>query len=76
MVGECHDIARALAQRRQLEVDDVEAEQKILAEADVADGLRKIAIGGCDDADVDGHRTGAPDAVDQPFLDGAEQLGL
>ena len=41
MVGERDDVAGALAQRRQLQVDDVEAEEQILAEAAIADSLRR-----------------------------------
>ena len=36
----------------------------------------KVAVGGGDDADVDRHRLAAADAVDQPLLDGTQELGL
>ena len=70
------DVGRALAQRRDLQVDDVEAEQQILAEFALAHGVGEIAVGRGDDADVDRHRLAAADAVDDALLDRAQQFRL
>src|SRR6185503_19108424 len=65
-----------LAQRRQAQIDDIQAIEKIFTESAVLDGFRQVAVGGGDDADVHLNRLGAADAVDLPLLDGAQQLGL
>ena len=69
-------VGRPFAQRRDFQVHDIEAEQQILAERAVAHRFGEIAVRGGDDADVDRHRPGAADAVDDALLDGAQQLGL
>ena len=74
--GEFDHVGRPLAQRRDFQVHDVEAEQQILAEGAFAHRLGQIAVGGGDDADIDRHRPRAADAVDHALLDGAQQLGL
>ena len=76
MLGELEHVGRPLAQRRDLQVHDVEAEQQVLAERALAHRLGQVAVRGGDDADVDRHRPGAADAVDHALLDGAQQLGL
>ena len=45
--------SRALAQRRQLQREDVQAVVQVLAELSLATAFAQIAIGGGDDADVD-----------------------
>ena len=47
------------AQRRQLEVDDVDAVVEVLAEAALLDRGLQVAVGGGDDARVEGHLGGA-----------------
>ncbi len=76
MLGEFENVGRALAQRRDLQVHDVEAEQQILAEVTVAHRFAQIAVRGRDDADIDRHGLGAADAIDDALLNGAQQLGL
>jgi hypothetical protein len=76
VLGELEHVGRPLAQRRDFQVHDVEAEQQVLAERALAHGLGQVAVRGRDDADVDRHRLGAADAVDHALLDGAQQLGL
>src|SRR6266851_5405757 len=76
MLGERLDVLRPLAQRRDAQIDDVEAEIEILAEAAFADLLFEVAVGGGDQADVDPDRAGAADAIDLTLLDGAQQLSL
>ena len=76
MLRQFEDIGRAIAQRRDLQVDDVEPEQQILAESAFAHRIGEVAVRGCDDADVDRHRPGAADPVDHALLDGAQQFRL
>ena len=76
MARELDDVRRPLAQRGNLQVHDIQAEQQILAERIGADGLRQVAVGRGEDADIDRHRLGAADTVDDPFLDRAQELGL
>jgi len=60
----------------ELQVHDVEPEQQVFAEAAPFDRLGEITVRGGDDADIHRHGLGAADAVDEAFLDGAEELGL
>uniref|UniRef100_A0A0N5A5Z1 PE-PGRS family protein n=1 Tax=Parastrongyloides trichosuri TaxID=131310 RepID=A0A0N5A5Z1_PARTI len=76
VVGQHGDVAGAFAQRRQAQVHDVQPVQQVFAERPLGHRLGQVAVGGGDDADVDGHRLGAADAVDHPLLNGAQQLGL
>ena len=76
VVGEQADVGGALAQRRDPQGDDVEAEVEVLAKAAGGNGLAQVAVGGGDQPDVDLHRPGPADPVDLPLLDGAKQLRL
>ena len=60
--SELYDVACALTKRRNTQIDDVEAIEKVLAERPFAHGLTKVAIRGCDNADVDRHRLRAADS--------------
>ena len=53
-------VGRALAQRRQVQVDDVEAEEQVLAKAPGRDLGLEIAVGGREQADVDLDRAAPP----------------
>ena len=55
---------------------DVEAIEQVLAERPVADRLLEVAVGGGDDADVDLDRLRAAEALDDAFLEDAQQLDL
>ena len=70
------DVGRTLAKRRQAQVDDVEAEVKVLAEPAGARLLLQLAVGRGEHADIDFDRMAAADPVDLPLLYGAQQLGL
>ena len=74
--SQLQDIRRALAQGRDLQVDDVEPEQQVFAEGAFAHGVGQIAVRGRDDADIDRHRPCAADPIDHALLDGAQQFGL
>ena len=71
MFGERHDVTRSLCQRRQAQVDDIEAEIQIFAELTVFDSLFHIPIGGGEDTHVHRHRLVGADPVDFPFLQDA-----
>ena len=74
--GQHLDVAGALRKGRDSQVDHVEAEVKVVAEAPGGHFFLHVAVGGGDDADVHLDRLGAADAVDFAFLDGAQYLGL
>ena len=76
MLGQDRDIARALAQRRQLKINDVKPEIEVLAETALADLVIHVAVRGGQETDIDLDRLSSADAVDLPLLNGAEQLGL
>ena len=76
MLCQFEDVGRTVAQRRDLQVDDVETKQQVLAECAFAHGVGEVAVRGGDDADIDRHRLGAADAVDDALLDRAQQFGL
>ena len=47
-----HDVGGTLAQRRNLDVEDAEAVEEVLAKLAALDGFSQIAVGRGDDADV------------------------
>ena len=69
-------IGLAVAQRRQLHLDDREAVVEIRAELVRADLLAQAAVGRGDDAHVDRHVVVGADAADLAALEHAQQLGL
>ena len=70
------DVVAPLAQRRQRNLDDVQAVVEILAEAARRHLLREPAVGGGDEAHVDLAAVGRADALHFAVLDDAEQLRL
>ena len=66
----------AIAQRGQLQVNDVQAVIQILAEAAFADEREQIDVGGGDDADIDLDLLGAAEAHEFALLNDAKKLGL
>ena len=75
-LGDDEHVVAALAQRRQPEVDDVEAVVEVLAELARLDHLLEVAVGRGDDADVDLLGLAVADAEDDPLLQRAQQLHL
>ena len=53
MLDEQRDVLLALTQRRNHEVDDIEAIEQILAEQSLSDQVSQMAVGRGDDPDVD-----------------------
>ncbi len=76
MTRQQRHIFLAIAQRRQRDVDYVEAVVEILSELAFFDELRKIGVGGGEDAHVDPYRVGGAERRKLFFLDDAEQLDL
>ena len=76
MLHEQRDVLFAIAKRRNLDGDDVQPIEQVLAELTVGDHLREIAVGGGDDADVDFDRVRVADALELALLQRAQQLGL
>ena len=70
------DILLALVEGREGDGDDVEAIEEILAEHSFLDGSFEVAMGGGNDADIDGDGFPAADALDDFFLQDAKQLAL
>jgi hypothetical protein len=70
------DVVGALAQGRQVDADDAEPVEQVLAEAPGPDLVLEVAVGRRDDPDVDLDRLARPDPPDLALLEGAQQLGL
>src|SRR2546430_15237055 len=71
--GEEGDVAVALAQRRQRDLDAADAVVEVLAEASLLDGRFELTVRGGDDADVGGAVGGGADAAKAAVLPGAEK---
>ena len=77
VLDEVAHVLAALAERRDVDVDDVEAVEQVLAEGALADALPQVAVGGADHADVDPrHLPVGADRLDLAGLEEAEQQGL
>src|SRR5258708_20948347 len=70
------NVFAAIAQRRQLKVNDVEAVIEIFSEAAFADKGEEVHVGGGDDADVDFNLLSAAEAHEFALLNDAEKLSL
>ena len=57
-----------LAQRRHGDVDDVEAEQQVLAERAAADRVGEIDVGGAEEPHVDAPGLARPEALEFALL--------
>ena len=74
--GEERDVPGALAERRQGDGHDREAEVEVAPEAARLGLAREVAVRRRDDADVDGHVALAPEAPHAAVLEDAQELGL
>src|ERR1051326_6120480 len=75
-MGEERDILEALAQRRHLDGEDVEAVVEVLAHLPVLNGLLRIAVRRGDDARIDVDLLVAADAPELALLEHAQELDL
>ena len=66
----------ALAQRRQVDGDDVQAVIQVFAELALAHGLPQIDVGGGDDAHIHLHLLHAAQVHELAVLQDAQNLGL
>src|SRR5688572_16387624 len=73
---EQRNIIRSLAQRGQLNGDDIQAVVKVLAESAVLDLLFERFVGGSQDAHVDMNGRVLADAADFPILEHAQEAAL
>jgi len=76
MVHQQGYIAGPFPQGGKMDFYDIEAIVEVFAEPALLDLLPEIAVGRCDDADVDGDESGRPDREDLTVLQGAQQFGL
>ncbi len=76
MADEQRDVLLALAQRRQVDGDDIQAIKQVFAEAAVLDLLLELLVGGGQHADIDVDRRVVADASDFFLLQNAEQPAL
>ena len=76
MYGERRDIFTALAQRRHMNLDRVEAKQEVFAELARSACCLKIAIGGGDQADIDLSRSRGSQPLDLTRFEHAQQFCL
>ena len=76
VAGQRGDVARAIAQRRDLDLDHRQAIEQVFAEGPRLDVGEQVAVGGGHQADVDRDRAGRAHGAHLPRLDHAQQLGL
>ena len=76
MRGQHGNILAAVAQRRQADLDGVQPEEQVLAEAALCHGGVEVGIGGREDAHVHAAGFGGADALELAGLERAQQLGL
>ncbi len=76
MVEQQRDVVAPLAQRRQVDLDRVEPEQQVLAEALLVGQLLGRQVGRGDHPHVDRHRPVGADRNHLPLLERGQQLGL
>ena len=76
VIDQQRDVFAALAQRRNADRDDVQAIVEIFAKQVFGNGFVEIAVGGGNDAHVDGDFAGAADRTHGALLQHAQQLHL
>ena len=76
MLHQQRDVVLAVAQRRQLDRDDVQPVEQVLAELAFLHHLAQVDVGRGDDPDVDLDRLHAAEAREVALLDHAQQLRL
>ena len=76
MAGQVRNVLPAFAQRRQANLERVDAEVQVFAEFVVLDHLAQVAIGRADHAHIDAERLRVADAADFARFQEAQQLHL
>src|SRR5574341_929894 len=70
------DVLLPVLQRRQVDGDNIEAIEEVLAKAAFFNRARQIAIGRRNYTNIDANRLRAPDTLELPFLEKSKELGL
>src|SRR5205085_11822776 len=76
VLDERGNVLLAIAERRHMDVDDVEPVEEVIAELLLLDLPLQVFVGRADDADVDLDRQRRADPLDLPLLEYAEELRL
>src|SRR5688572_28577038 len=76
MLDQEGNVGMTLAQRRQLDSDDVEPVVEVLPEVPGVDLTRKVLIGRGDDSGIDFDAARPADALELPLLEHAQELFL
>src|SRR5690625_6167098 len=76
VLGQRNNVFGALAQRRNVQLNHVDAVVEVFAKFMVANGRFKVAVGGGNQPDVDGGFFGGANRANAFFLQRAQQLGL
>ena len=75
-MGQDQDVLGTLAQRRDRDLEYVEAVIEVLAEALPRDGVGEVAVGRGDEAHIGLERAGPAQALELPLLEHPQELGL
>jgi hypothetical protein len=76
VAGEQHDVATAIAKRRELDPRDRQSMEEVVAKASRLDLLIEVPPRRCEQADIDANGLHASDATKLRTLDRSEQLRL
>lgn len=76
MTGERLDIAGAVAERGQPDLENIQTVEKILTEEALADAFSQIDVGGRDHADIETNAFVAAETLDLALLQDAEEASL
>ena len=74
--GQNRNIVRAFAQRRNIEVNDIQTEIKVFSEVACVDFGLKITVRGCQNTHIDFNRAFAAKPINFLFLNGTQQFCL
>ena len=76
MVGEHRHVLEPTAQGRHHDLEHAQAVEQVLAEVTLGDEGLQVAVGRCQDPDVDRSRVALADPPDLALLEDPQQLGL
>lgn len=76
VLAEERDVAGALAERGEVDGDDVDAVVEVFAEAAGVDHLFEVFVGGADEAEVDFAKGATAEALDHVVFEDAQEFGL
>src|SRR5205807_6042009 len=76
VLHEERNVVAPLLERRERDLEDVETEEEVFAEAARLDLFLEVAVGGADHANVDVDLALAPEPAEPLVLEDAEELGL